>query len=364
MRVSNRLLYDQLVRDLWGSTEKLFKLNNQISSGKRIDRPSDDPIGMSKVLIYRTELNSFGQSQKSIDQATGWLSRMDSIFMEVDDVLGRASELAVQQASSIASETTREGAAQEIQELREMLVGLANSKYAGKYMFGGTMTQTQPFLQAEVQDWQADVSQIAAAAPGTPTDGDRYINSTDNHIYQYDGGTTTWVDQGVSTEGMSAVVDSENELYVFNEGAWVPQYGGNSSTYSIKIGKEDTIEQNMPGDEVFTNASGDVFMTLMRLEKALRDNDQEGISDALPEIKNASNVISNKLAKLGATVNRLEQTKSILESAEVDTLESTSAIEDLDYAEAITQLQNQQTIYQATLKSASMITSMSLVDYV
>jgi len=364
MRVANRLLYDQLVRNIGGSTEKLFKLNNQISSQKRIVKPSDDPIGMSRVLIYRSELNSFGQFQKSIDQATGWLSRMDSIFMDVDDTLGRASELAVQQASSTANEATREGAAEEIKELREMLVGFANSKYAGKYLFGGTMTQTPPFLQADVENWQADVSEIAAAAPAAPTDGDRYINSTDNHIYQYDNTTTTWVDQGASTEGMSAVLDSENELYVFNEGAWVPQYGGNSSTYSIKIGKEDTIEQNIPGDEVFRNASGDVFMTLMHLEKALRDNDQEGISDALPEIENAGKVISNKLAKLGATMNRLDQTKAILQSAEVDTLESTSAIEDLDYAEAITQLQNQQTIYQATLKSASMITSLSLVDYV
>jgi flagellar hook-associated protein 3 FlgL len=364
MRVSNRLLYAQFVRDIGESTEKLFNLNNQLSSGRRIDKPSDDPIGMSRVLIYRSELNSFGQFQKSIDLATGWLSRMDSIFMDVDDTLGRASELAVQQASATSNAATRQGAAEEIKELREMLVGLANSKYAGKYMFGGTMTQTPPFLQADVQDWQADVSEIAAAAPGAPTDGDRYINSTDNHIYQYDGATTTWVDQGAPTQGMSAIVDSENELYVFNDGAWVPQYGGNSSTFSIKIGKEDTIEQNMPGDEVFANASGDVFMTLMRLEKALRDNDREGISDTLPEIENAGEVIANKLAKLGATVNRLDQTKATLASAAVDTQESTSAIEDLDYAEAITQLQNQQTIYQATLKSTSMITGLSLVDYV
>ena len=364
MRVSNRLLYAQLVRDIGASTEKLFKLNNQVSSGKQVVKPSDDPIGMSRVLIYRTELNSFEQFQKSIDQATGWLSRMDTILMDVDDVLGRASELAVQQASATATEATREGAAEEIKELREMLVGLANSKYANKYMFGGTMTQSQPFLQVDVEDWQADVGVIASAAPGAPADGDRYINSTDNHIYQYDGGTTTWVDQGAPTEGMSAVVNSENELYVFNDGAWVPQYGGNSSTYSIKIGKEDTIEQNIPGDEIFKNASGDVFMSLMRLERALRDNDQEGISDRLSDIEDASEVISNKLAKIGATVNRLEQTTAILENADVDTQESLSAIEDLDYAEAITQLQNQQTIYKAALQSASMITNLSLVDYV
>ena len=364
MRVSNRFLYYQLVKDIGNSTEKLFNLNGQISSGKRLNKPSQDPIGMSRVLIYRSELNSFDQFKSTIDQANGWLSRTDSIFTDVDDVLGRASELAVQQASATATADTREGAAEEIEELREMIIGLANSKYANKYMFGGTMTQTPPFISVDVGDWQADVSEIAAAAPGAPADGDRYINSTDNHIYQYDGGTTTWVDQGAPTEGMSAIVDNENELYVFNEGAWVPQYGGNSSTFSVKIGKEDTIEQNIPGNEVFRDEAGDIYMTLMRLEKALRGNDQEGISDELSEIENSSKLLLNKLARIGATVNRLDQTKAILERAGIDTQESTSAIEDLDYAEAITQLKNQQTIYQATLQSASMITSLSLVDYV
>jgi flagellar hook-associated protein 3 FlgL len=364
MRVSNRFLYYQLVKDIGESTEKLFNLNSQISSGKRINKPSEDPIGMSKVLIYRTELNSFDQFKKSIDQAKGWLSRMDAIIADTDDLLARASELAVQQASATATAVTREGAAEEIMQIREMIIGLANSKYANKYMFGGTRTQSSPFLNVEVNEWQADVGEIAAAAPGAPSDGDRYINSTDNHIYQYDGITTTWVDQGAPLEGTSVIVDNVNELYVFNEGDWVPQYGGNTSTYSVKIGKEDTIETNIPGNEIFQNDSGDILMTLMRLEKALRDNNQEGISDELSEIENSSKSLMNTLAKIGATVNRLDETKSIIERAVVDTTESTSKIEDLDYAYAITALQNQQTIYQATLKSASMITSLSLVDYV
>jgi flagellar hook-associated protein 3 FlgL len=67
---------------------------------------------------------------------------------------------------------------------------------------------------------------------------------------------------------------------------------------------------------------------------------------------------------VGAIANKLDNTKSILETSRVDTTEMVSNIEDLDYAEAITSLQNQQTIYEAALKSASMITGLSLVDYI
>jgi flagellar hook-associated protein 3 FlgL len=105
-------------------------------------------------------------------------------------------------------------------------------------------------------------------------------------------------------------------------------------------------------------------MTLLRLERALRSNDADAISDELAGIEDSGTVISNNLAKIGATVNKLEHTQSVLERSEVDTTEMVSDIEDLDYAEAITALQNQQTIYEAALKSASMITSLSLVDFI
>ncbi len=363
MRITNRYLYSQLVKDLEQNTEKMFKLNGQISSGKRINAPSDDPMGMASVLIYRTELNAFGQFKKSIEYSTGWLSRTDAILQDLDDLLGRASELAVQQSSSTADSNTREGAAEEIKQIRSMVLDHANSKYGNKYMFGGTMTQHSPFLDVDVANWQDDVSTIGTA-PGAPADGDRYINAGDNHIYQYDGGTSTWEDQGAPSEGTGVVVDDQNELYVFSGGEWKTIYQGNTSVFSMRIGKGDTIETNIPGSEVFTNPSGDIFMTLMRLEKALINNDQDGIRAELSNIEDSSKILSNKLAKVGAIMNRLDHTKSVIERSNVDTQERVSNLEDLDYAEGITSLQNQQTIYQAALKSASMITSLSLVDFI
>ena len=84
MRVRNRVLYYQLVKDLGKNTEKLFRLNGQISSGKRIDKPSVDPLGLSKVLVNRTELSAFDQFKKSITLADGWLARTDTIANNVD----------------------------------------------------------------------------------------------------------------------------------------------------------------------------------------------------------------------------------------------------------------------------------------
>ena len=105
-------------------------------------------------------------------------------------------------------------------------------------------------------------------------------------------------------------------------------------------------------------------MTLLRLERALRGNDVAGIRAELTEIGKSSVILNNNLALIGANVNKLEHTKTVIDRSTVDIKESISNIEDLDYAEAITSLQNQQTIYQATLKSASMITGLSLVDYI
>jgi len=265
-----------------------------MSSAKRINKPSEDPVGMASVLVYRTELNAFNQFKDNIDYGRGWLNSTDTILQDVDDLLARATQLATSQSSSTATADTRIGAAEEINEIYQQILGLANSKYGNKYMFGGTITQTAPF---------EDVSGVA-------------------------------------------------------------QYNGNGDIVSIKIGKTDTVQISLSGSDVFTNSSGNIFTTLSNLEQALRNNDQGGISGSLAYLEDASQVISNNLARIGARINRLDYTETRLEAAETNTSERMSEIEDLDYAEAILTLQNQQVIYQATLKSAAMVTSMSLVDFI
>ncbi|MCK7510052.1 MAG: hypothetical protein MZV70_42465 [Desulfobacterales bacterium] len=120
------------------------------------------------MLIYRTELNAFTQYKKSIDYADGWLNRMDSILQDTDDLLARASELAVQAASATATAQTRSGAAEEVEEIRSMILANANAKFGNKYIFGGTMTQNPPFLWVDARQWGEDVSTMSATPPAGP----------------------------------------------------------------------------------------------------------------------------------------------------------------------------------------------------
>jgi len=363
MRVSNRMLYSQLVNSMNSNTEKLLDLNNKASSGRRITRPGDDPVAMANVLIYRSELSSFDQYKTSIDRAKGFLTRSDSVLDSVNEQLNRAIELATQQSSSTSTADTRLGAAQEIKQIRETITGLANSKYGDKYIFGGTNTQNPPFQSFDVTNIKADVSQISAAAPATPSSGTRYIDTDDGHIYQYDG--ATWQDQGAPSAGTAVKNTADGKYYVYNTtGGWQTHYQGNDDTFGIKISKTDEVTANIPGSAIFQNSSGDVFQTLINLEQSLRNNDQEGIAAALPQIHNCGKVVNNNIALIGSRANRLTYISTVTTRSTTDTKASLSDLEDVDYAKVLTDLKNQETIYQASLMSAAMISQMSLADYI
>jgi len=362
MRVSNRMLYSQLVNSMNSNTEKLLDLNNKASSGKRITRPGDDPVAMANVLIYRSELSSFDQYKTSIDRAKGFLNRTDSVLDSVQSQLDRALELATQQASQ-SDKGNRLAAAQEIKQIREAITGLANSKYGDKFIFGGTNTQEPPFIAFDVSKIQANVSQVSSAAPASPSSGTRYIDTDDGHIYQYDG--ATWQDQGTPSAGTAVKNTADNEYYVYSATkGWQSHYQGNDGTFGIKVSKSDEVTANIPGSTIFQNADGNIVQTLVDLEKALRNNDQEGVAAAMPKLQDCGKIVNNNLALVGARSNRLTYISTVTTRSTTDTKASLSDLEDVDYAQVLTDLKNQETIYQASLKSAAMISQMSLANYI
>ena len=367
MKISNQMLYSQVTMGIDQSSEKMYKLNEQISSGKQLNSPSDNPLGLSTVLAYRSVLSANTQYQSNINYANGQLSQMDTSLEDVQNLLDNASQIAVQESSSTATADTRASAAEAVEQIRSEILSIANQTYNNKYLFGGTMTQNEPYLDVDAANLQDDVATMSSTPPASPADGDRYIDTandaTKDHILQYSSATSSWVDQGAPTEGTAVTVKDQNEMYVYTGGEWKTMYQGNDSSSSVQISAGQSAQTNIPGSEIFSNSSGNIMASLLSLEKALTNNDQSGISTQLTNISNAGTVVSNSLATVGGTVNRLNDTNTRLTSYSTDITASVSNIEDLDYAQGITDLQNQQTIYEATLKSASMITGLSLVDY-
>lgn len=140
MRISAKIMADHIKANLAKQSTALMDTQLKLSTGKRINKPSDDPIGIGKVLDYRTTLQTIDQYGENILD-----SKTRVQFTET--VLGQVSEF-IELAKKIATNPDTEdktALAQEIGNIRQQVLGLANSKYGANYLFSGHLSDTPPF---------------------------------------------------------------------------------------------------------------------------------------------------------------------------------------------------------------------------
>ena len=145
LRVTTMMTARATVRDLQADLGELTRLQRKLSSGKEIVRPSDNPYGASLALQLRGELAGLRQYQRNVDDGIAWLNASDAALSKIAEALDRARELLVQGASDAAGPRAREAAAAEIDQLIETIKQEGNVQYAGRYIFSGTATDTQPY---------------------------------------------------------------------------------------------------------------------------------------------------------------------------------------------------------------------------
>jgi len=126
--------------------ERLEKLQDQLTTGKRIAKASDDPISVARALTYRTSLAETGQYRRNIAAATAWLNATDSALGSAGQLLQRARELAIQGANSFLSAEDQQAIAQEVRQILEQMVQIGNSTYGSDHLFAGHRTATAPFV--------------------------------------------------------------------------------------------------------------------------------------------------------------------------------------------------------------------------
>lgn len=145
MRITHSMLAKTTLRNLNINTERLDRLQTQLTSGHRINTPSDDPIGAAAAVQFRATIDELDQYVKNVDSATSWLEATDSALDSVTSLLHRARELAVQGANGTLSSADRLAIANEVQQLLEQSVATGNATYAGQYVFGGHIVASAPF---------------------------------------------------------------------------------------------------------------------------------------------------------------------------------------------------------------------------
>jgi flagellar hook-associated protein 3 FlgL len=151
MRISNRVVVSHIKTNLANQSAQLIKTQLDLATGKKIHKPSDDPVGMGKVLDYRTTKQTIEQYQENILDA-----RTRVAYTE--EVLGQINET-INDARNLASNPDTEGKTvlvQEIQHIREQLMALSNAKYGSTFIFSGYRSDSQPFNQNSPYDYVGD----------------------------------------------------------------------------------------------------------------------------------------------------------------------------------------------------------------
>ncbi len=175
MRVTNKMMIDLVSYNTQASLKRFLDMQAQMSSGRRINKPSDDPLGIQRDLDYRHELAKNSQFLSNVARAQDWAQTYDSLLAETNTLLSSTRELAIAMSNEVADDdgTSRGAAAVEIQEMFDQILQMANTKIEGKYIFSGFRT---------------DQRAIIASSNGVRYDGDtgeikfQIDNSTDVRV--------------------------------------------------------------------------------------------------------------------------------------------------------------------------------------
>lgn len=146
MRVTHKMITDMSTANLSANVNRLLWLQNQMSTGRRLNRPSDDPVGLTRDLSYRTTISTIEQYQGNIAAATTQLNTVEQSLGSISNLLVSAREIATALADGTYDETARKGAAVEVRSLMEQMIQAGNTQSEGRYLFSGHLTRNQTLL--------------------------------------------------------------------------------------------------------------------------------------------------------------------------------------------------------------------------
>lgn len=300
MRITNNMLINNMLGSLSTNLSKTSKYQNQLATGKKISMPSDDPIVASKSLKLRTDVAEIAQYKRNTDDAISWMEVTESSIAQMGEVIHRFRELTVQAANGTNSTADMQKIGSEVSQLKTQMTHLANAVYAGRYVFSGYKTDKP--LMDENGDFLVDIA--------------------------------------------------------------------NSEEIKFEIGIGDDMNVNVTGSDLFnagvagvTGVRSTMIDTFDQAMTALTAGDKATMGTLLTTIDGDMENLLRVRAGLGARMNRVDMSANRLDDDNVGFTKLMSKNEDVDMAEAIMKLQNETSVYQASLSTSAKVIQPSLVDY-
>ena len=160
MRVTTGMSQRHVLSDLRRVQERLANAQSQVSGGKRIEKPSDDPLGAERAMRLNDQLESTGAYRTAVDESRSWLDATDSALSSLSEVVQHVRELTLQAANGSTSDAGRQSIKAQIDQLTEEAKHTLNSAYDGRYIFSGTATDTAPYSAATGDAYEGDASPV------------------------------------------------------------------------------------------------------------------------------------------------------------------------------------------------------------
>jgi len=300
VRIGTLQMFRQGINSILEQQTKLFQTQNQLSTGKRINSPSDDPTGAAQLVGLSESAKTTAQYQENILAARTRLELEDTALGSVGDALQRVRELTVAGLNDTNGPQERTAIAAEIRQLAGEVMGLANRKDGnGQFMFAGFQVLTTPFSEAP---------------PGTFT-------------YNGDAGQ-----RQIQVGPARQIADGDSGQTVFMD---IPDGSGGFES---------------------------IFATLETLATSLEANTPN--SNSLAQLDRAMDQFLGFRATAGARLNALSSQRSINEALLLQLEQTRSTIEDLDLAEAASRLSLESVTLQAAQQAFIKVQNLNLFNFI
>lgn len=409
IRISSQQVFSGGINRLQELNSNLNNTYQQISTGKRVNKPSDDPVAAARILKLDQELSRVKTYERNVNLADNRLKQEESTLTSAIDVIQRIRELTVQAGNGALSPNDRKSISSEMKERLGQLANIGNTRdSSGEYIFSGFQGSVQAFQKnAEGKyEYHGDEGQRVleiddgVTVPISDNGKGVFVNVPAAVTGQFDGATPA----GESISGVKVVNEADlaaafpggfpNDITLQVDNSVPPQvlaFDNNSTPpralpvspadyedggVFVVAGIEASITGATPGSpDTFTLKVGEkqsVFGTIENLIAGL-DSINKGtpegqakyddlIAQSLVNLDNAQESFILKQTELGGRMNAVESTKSFLADSSVYTNEIRSQLQDVDYAEAISNLSFQSFVLQAAQQSFAQVSQLSLFD--
>lgn len=301
MRATQTTTYRSLQSFLDRTSDKLANLQLQAATGKRVNRPSDDPTAISPILSAKTQIQTSDRYIETIETGLDRIDGVDGYLDDIENTLVRLKEISIATVNSSLNPQDMLTFSEEVAQLRESLVASGNAQIDGKYIFSGFSEKTPPF------------------APNDPTQP----------------------------------VSSSNPIV----------YNGDNGSVEFEIAPNELIEVNLTGDNLMFGGV-DVFALVTSFEDALRNNDPTTIQTLIDPLESAANQVRSQRSLKGNVGRRLEVALDHMEQIKIDMEAFRSRFEDADILETITEMQKQEQSFEAALSVTGRVSALSILDYI